>query len=163
MPVQLHRTRLSPAELSRDLAIPDLSDPADGPHAIQQLPDLAVSALAAAWNEPHACQVRWCRGPRVVPVTDNYDSLGYDQADVTRAVRYTRYVDDTHMLRSHATAMVPPALREPPPIGSMTCCWFARASSTAGMRSTGSTQGRRISSTCGGSAAARSAPAIWSR
>ena len=112
MPVQLHRTRLSPAELSRDLAIPDLSDPADGPHAIQRLTGLAVSALATAWNESHACRVRWCRGPKVVPVTDNYDSLGYEQASVTRAVRYTRYVSDTHMLRSHATALVPPALRE---------------------------------------------------
>ena len=56
--------------------------------------------------------MRWCRGPKVVPVTDNYDSLGYEQANVTRAVRYTRYVSDTHMLRSHATALVPAALRE---------------------------------------------------
>jgi len=113
MPPRCQHGRLSPAQLARDLAIPDLSDPADGPHAIQHLIDLAVNALASVWNKAGAksCQVRWCRGPRVVPVADNYDWLGYDRADVTRAARYTRYVDDTKMLRSHATALVPPALR----------------------------------------------------
>jgi phenylalanyl-tRNA synthetase alpha chain len=112
---QLSATRvpLSPAQLSRDLAIPDLSDPADGQHAIQLVADLAVSALDAAWTGARAsCAVRWCRGPRIVPIADNYDRLGYDPADVTRAVRYTRYVDDQRMLRSHTTAIVPPALRQ---------------------------------------------------
>lgn len=91
----------------------DLSDPADGPHAIQLLIQHAVGALTRAWSESdqHALPVRWCRGPRIVAVADNYDALGYDQADVTRDVRYTRYVNDATMLRSHASAMVPPALR----------------------------------------------------
>jgi phenylalanyl-tRNA synthetase alpha chain len=106
------RVRLSAEQLSRDLAISDLSDPADGLHAIQLVADLAVSALDAAWNVDGAsCEVRWCRGPRIVPIADNYDALGYDPADVTRAVRYTRYVDDERMLRSHSTAAVPSALR----------------------------------------------------
>jgi phenylalanyl-tRNA synthetase alpha chain len=99
-----HLTR---AQLARDLALADLSDPADGPHAIQQLVDLAVTALTGAWG----CRARWCRGPRVVPVADNYDHLGYPAAAVTREARYTRYVDDRRMLRSHSSAMVPPALR----------------------------------------------------
>jgi phenylalanyl-tRNA synthetase alpha chain len=102
---------LSPAQLALDLAIPDLSDRADGPHAIQRLVVVAVSALSGHWKLS-SDQVRWCRGPRVVPIADNYDGLGYDPADVTRAARYTRYVDGQHMLRSHSTAMVPPALRE---------------------------------------------------
>ncbi len=105
----MHSSRLSPSQLARDLAIPDLSDPADGPHAIQLVAGLAVAGLAAAYQpEP---VIRWCRGPRIVPVADNYDNLGYDPADVTRAARYTRYVDDERMLRSHSSAMVPPALR----------------------------------------------------
>jgi phenylalanyl-tRNA synthetase alpha chain len=104
---------LSAEQLSRDLAIADLSDPADGPHAIQLLAHAAVSALEAAWNRDGAsCEVRWCRGPRIVPISDNYDRLGYDPADVTRAARYTRYVDEKRMLRSHATAIVPAALRD---------------------------------------------------
>jgi phenylalanyl-tRNA synthetase alpha chain len=104
---------LTPDRLARDLAISDLSDPADGQHAMQQLTDLAVRALDRQCGHPGAPPglVRWCRGPRVVPVADNYDALGYDPADVTREARYTRYVTDTQVLRSHATAMVPPALR----------------------------------------------------
>jgi phenylalanyl-tRNA synthetase alpha chain len=110
--VRATRVPLSEEQLSRDLAILDLSDPADGPHAIQLVANIAVSALEAAWNrEGRSCAVRWCRGPRIVPIADNYDRLGYDPADVTRAVRYTRYVDEERMLRSHSTAIVPSALR----------------------------------------------------
>jgi phenylalanyl-tRNA synthetase alpha chain len=57
-----------------------------------------------------SCRVRVERGPRVVPLTDNYDRLGYRAAAVTRDARYTRYVDDDHVLRSHTTVMIPPAL-----------------------------------------------------
>jgi phenylalanyl-tRNA synthetase alpha chain len=106
------RAHLTAEQLSHALAIADLSDPADGPHAIQLIADLAVSALCAGWNRDGAsCQLRWCRGPRIVSIADNYDRLGYDPADVTRAVRYTRYVDDDRMLRSHSTATVPSVLR----------------------------------------------------
>jgi phenylalanyl-tRNA synthetase alpha chain len=99
--------KLTEEQLARDLALPDLSDPADGPHAIQLLVELAVAALTSAWG----CEVRWCRGPRIVTIADNYDRLGYQPAAVTREATYTRYLDDRRMLRSHSTAMVPPALR----------------------------------------------------
>jgi len=104
---------LTADQLEHDLAVPDLSDPADGPHAIQLIADRAVTALAAAWvgSDPEY-EVRWCRGPKMVPIADNYDRLGYDPAAVTREVRYSRYIDDQRMLRSHSTAMVPPALRQ---------------------------------------------------
>jgi phenylalanyl-tRNA synthetase alpha chain len=98
---------LTSAQLERDLALTDLSDPAEGPHAIQLLVEAAVGALTDEWG----CEARWCRGPRVVSVADNYDHLGYPAAAVTRDARHTRYVDDQSMLRSHSTAMVPPALR----------------------------------------------------
>jgi hypothetical protein len=64
--------------------------------------------LCRAWG----CEARWCRGPRIVPVADNYDRLGYRAEAVTRETRCTRYVDAAHMLRSHSSAMVPPALRQ---------------------------------------------------
>jgi phenylalanyl-tRNA synthetase alpha chain len=73
---------------------------------IQLLVDAAVARLAA-WG----CQVRRHRGPRVVPVEDNYDRLRIGPDAVTRDVRYTRYVDGRRLLRSHSTAMVPAALR----------------------------------------------------
>ena len=100
-------TTLSPTQLAHDLGELDLTDPAQGPHAIQLLVDAAAAALAAAWG----CQVRWHRGPRVVPVADNYDRLRIPPDAVSRDVRYTRYVDRRRLLRSHSTAMVPGALR----------------------------------------------------
>jgi phenylalanyl-tRNA synthetase alpha chain len=106
-------TTLTPDQLAHDLSIPDLSDRADGPHAMQQLVELAVSALAEPWpSGPGPRQVRLCRGPRIVPIADNYDRLGYDRDAVTRDARYTRYTDEQHMLRSHATAQIPAALRQ---------------------------------------------------
>jgi phenylalanyl-tRNA synthetase alpha chain len=100
-------TTLSPARLADDLAVRDLTDPAQGGHAIQLLVAAAVARLAAAWG----CQVRWHRGLRVVPVEDNYDRLRIPTDAVTREVRYTRYLDERRLLRSHSTAMVPTALR----------------------------------------------------
>jgi phenylalanyl-tRNA synthetase alpha chain len=98
---------LDPVQLQRDLGMRDLSEPAEGPHAIQILISQAVERLSDAWK----CEVRWCRGPRIVPVADNYDRLGYPAEAITRETRYTRYVDAQTMLRSHSSAMIPPALR----------------------------------------------------
>ena len=98
---------LDPVQLKRDLCLRDLSEAGEGPHAIQILIDRAAAALRRAWGT----EVRWCRGPRIVPVADNYDRLGYAGEAITREARYTRYVDATSMLRSHSTAMIPPALR----------------------------------------------------
>lgn len=100
-------TYLSSAQLERDLALRDLSDPSDGPHAIQQLLDLAVAALTGAWGVP----TRLCRGPRVISTVDNYDNLNFTADAASRDARYTRYVNADQMLRSHASAMIPPALR----------------------------------------------------
>ncbi len=99
---------LSPAQLQAALSIRDLSDPGEGAHAIQILIDQAVGALSRAWS----CEVRSCPGPKVVPVADNYDRLGYAANAVTREARYTRYVSAGQMLRSHSSAIVPPALRK---------------------------------------------------
>ncbi|HKR48479.1 MAG TPA: hypothetical protein VJT72_02665 [Pseudonocardiaceae bacterium] len=99
--------RLTADQLSRDLAIRDLTDTAEGPHAIQLIIHRAVRILAEWWG----CQVRWWRGKRIVSIEDNYDNLGFDHVDITRDARYTRYVDDHRMLRSHSSAMIPTALR----------------------------------------------------
>ena len=98
---------LSPEQLAHDLAIRDLTDPAQGPHAIQLLVDAVAGGLAGAW----ACQVRRHRGPRVVRTEENYDQLRIPPDAISRDTRYTRYVDDRHMLRSHSSAMIPAALR----------------------------------------------------
>ena len=98
---------LSAAQLERDLAVRDLTDPLHGPHAVQLVLDALVGALRAAWGS----EVRLIRGHPVVSLEDNYETLGFAPDAVTRDARYTRYVDAGYVLRSHSTAMVPPALR----------------------------------------------------
>jgi phenylalanyl-tRNA synthetase alpha chain len=103
----LSPARLDPSRLHAALSVRDLTDPAGGPHALQTLLGAAVDALAARWGGP----VRLSRPSPLVAVEDNYDRLGYPPAAVTREARYSRYVSDTVMLRSHTSAGIPPALR----------------------------------------------------
>jgi phenylalanyl-tRNA synthetase alpha chain len=100
-------TYLSPQQLARDLALRDLTDPDSGQHAIQLLVDLAAEALTNAWG----CVQRRSPGLRIVAIVDNYDNLVFTPDATSRDARYTRYVDERRMLRSHASAMIPPALR----------------------------------------------------
>jgi len=101
------RRTVSALELSRDLELRDLTDPSAGDHAIQELVTSAVGALSTAWS----CSTRYHRRERVVTLEENYDLLGFLADVVTRDARYTRYVDDSHVLRSHTSAIVPGALR----------------------------------------------------
>src|SRR5262249_12290860 len=98
---------LTDDEVARALRTRDLTDPAEGPHALQRLVDDIGAALTRAWNSVR----RVHRGPRIVSVHDNYDALGYDTDAVTRDARYTRYVTPTEVLRSHTSALIPGALR----------------------------------------------------
>ncbi|MEJ2857199.1 MULTISPECIES: PheS-related mystery ligase SrmL [unclassified Saccharothrix] len=82
----------------------DLSDPVQGPHAVQLLLDRILAALDVP-------EVRLIRENPEVAVEDNYDNLGYTPDAVTRDARYTRYTTPGRMLRSHTSAMIPPALR----------------------------------------------------
>lgn len=95
-------------ELRRQLALRDLTDPMDGPHAIQLLVEAAAQALKDAWS----CEVRWIRSNPIVSVADNYDRLRIPADAVSRDARYTRYVGRDVMLRSHSSAMVPQALED---------------------------------------------------
>jgi phenylalanyl-tRNA synthetase alpha chain len=90
------------------LAMRDLADPSSGPHAVQLVVTAIESALAGAWQVP----LRRDPGPRIVPITHNYDQLGYQPDAVTRDRRYTRYVDSGRMLRSHTTARIPALLAQ---------------------------------------------------
>jgi phenylalanyl-tRNA synthetase alpha chain len=100
-------TYLSPERLARDLDLRDLTDPSCGPHAVQLLVDIAADALTTAWD----CVQRRSPGERIVAIVDNYDNLAFTPDAASRDARYTRYVDERRMLRSHASAMIPPALR----------------------------------------------------
>ena len=94
---------ISTTVLLRALVLRDLTDPAQGPHAMQVLLDHIHAALGAP--------VRVHRGSPIVSVADNYDALGYPRDAIARDARYTRYVCDTAVLRTQTSAMLPPLLR----------------------------------------------------
>ncbi|MGY1642628.1 hypothetical protein ACI782_16085 [Geodermatophilus sp. SYSU D00703] len=98
---------LSARDLHAALELRDLSDPTDGPHAVQLLLEDVLTALTDAWP----CTLDVQRPRPLVSVEDNYDRLGYATEDITRDARYSRYAAETVMLRSHTSAGVPPALR----------------------------------------------------
>jgi phenylalanyl-tRNA synthetase alpha chain len=98
---------LSPEALQRALALRDLTDPAQGPHAMQLLVDAAVKALRDAWG----CPVVVERADTIVTVADNYDRLLYPPGGAARDSRYTRYVARGRLLRTQTSAMIPPLLR----------------------------------------------------
>ena len=98
---------ITPKAYERALTLRDLTDPATGDHAMQRLLEATTGALAGRWG----CPTLVHRGSRVVPVGDNYELLGYEPAAAARDSRYTRYVSEGAMLRSHTSALVPGALR----------------------------------------------------
>ena len=98
---------LTEEQLARALTLADLTDPAYGPHCMQELVAGATRALRERWGSP----VLVHRAERVVPVTDNYDALGYPPDGPARDSRHTRYVDAGRLLRSQTSAAVPSALR----------------------------------------------------
>lgn len=95
-------------QLRAALALRDLTDPAQGAHALQAMCDALVSALVAAWRVP----ARVVRGAPVVTARDNYDRLYYPPDGVARDARYTRWVGPGVLLRSQTSAAIPPALDE---------------------------------------------------
>jgi phenylalanyl-tRNA synthetase alpha chain len=85
------------------LGLRDLTDAAGGPHALQLLLSEIVGSLRQAWG----CDVVVHRGSPVVSVEDNYRRLGYPPEAAARDARYTRYVTESSVLRTHTSAMIP--------------------------------------------------------
>ncbi|GMU60898.1 MAG: hypothetical protein AMXMBFR34_26610 [Myxococcaceae bacterium] len=98
---------LSARALERALAVRDLTDPAQGPHALQLLLRDVVEALRTRWR----ADLHLHRAGPVVSVADNYDALGYPPDGAARDARYTRYVSPAQVLRTQTSALVPPLLR----------------------------------------------------
>ncbi len=112
---------LSEAALARALSLRDLTDPAQGRHAMQELLRTVTAALAGRWR----CPVLVERRSPVVPVADNYDRLHYPPGGAARDARHTRYVTQETLLRTQTSALVPPLLRRlasDPPQDLLLCC-----------------------------------------
>lgn len=114
-------TILSHDAYLRAVTLRDLTDPAQGPHAIQLLLDRIQDALRERWG----CTVRVHRAHPAVPVEHNYDRLHYPPGGAARDARYTRYVSETTVLRSQTSAMIPPLLAQvaqDPPADVLLAC-----------------------------------------
>ncbi|MGN6378684.1 MAG: hypothetical protein ACTHNU_07005, partial [Gaiellales bacterium] len=68
----MHAT-ITDQQLTRALALRDLSDPAGGAHAMQLLVDAITAAVEAAWGVP----VTVHRAHALVTAHENYELLGY--------------------------------------------------------------------------------------
>ena len=95
-------------QLRYALNLRDLSNPKDGHHAIQLLMQAILKALEDTWE----CNIKIHRESPIVSIADNYDRLNYPKDGASRNARYTRYVCDTALLRTQASAMVPNAMQE---------------------------------------------------
>ena len=98
-------SRLSPERLERYLALEDLTDPKGG-HAISIVLERLQTAIAK-WSGLTPDVIR---SSRIVSIEDNYDRLYYEPEAVARGSRYSHYVDDNRILRTHTTASIPAVL-----------------------------------------------------
>ena len=93
--------------LLKALTIRDLTDPAQGFHAMQLIMQDIINSLKGSW----ACSSIIYRESPIVSIADNYDNLNYPQDGAAREARYTRYVCQTALLRTQTSAMIPHALQ----------------------------------------------------
>jgi phenylalanyl-tRNA synthetase alpha chain len=94
-------------QLAGALQLRDLSDPAHGPHSMQLIVKGVTAALETRWR----CAVHTYRASPIVTIAENYEVLGYPADAPAREARYTRYLDDHRLLRTHTSAVIPEALR----------------------------------------------------
>ncbi|XVO86263.1 hypothetical protein ACQ9Y2_21300 [Pseudomonas palleroniana] len=104
----LSKKFISAAELERALILTDLTEPRPEPHAVRLLINQILRGLTARhWPEPQLLE-----GPRVVSAADNYGLLGYDANEVTLGSAHTRWVDDSSLLRTQTTSLIPAVLQQ---------------------------------------------------
>jgi phenylalanyl-tRNA synthetase alpha chain len=95
--------------IKKSLEILDLSDSANGLHAINLMVDLIYQTLQRTPGNP------WPIIKRASPITtveENFDLLYFPADNLSRSPIYTRYIDDKKMLRTHTTAQIPEILKE---------------------------------------------------
>lgn len=105
----MKKNTIAEDEIARSLAIKDLSDPANGVHAINLVVSKILDHLneKKSWPKPEVRRM----GP-ISSVVNDFDRLYFPADSPTRLPRYTRYLDDKTILRTHTTAMIPDILIE---------------------------------------------------
>jgi len=103
----MEQTLIGPDGYRQALAVRDLTDAAQGQHAMQHLVREVIARLRHSW----CCTVIVQRSHPVVSVAENYELLEYPPDAPARDARYTRYVSSDAVLRTHTSAMIPSLLR----------------------------------------------------
>ncbi len=93
----------TPEAVARALAVTDLTRDDAPKHAINIIVKNVVEKLKTAGLG----EIRIIRANPIVSVEDNFDKLLFPYDNAGRASTYTRYVDESHVLRTHTSANVP--------------------------------------------------------
>jgi phenylalanyl-tRNA synthetase alpha chain len=101
---------MSPEKLKQALAIKDLTDPRNGIHAINLLIERIKIRLSQKEGWP-AVDLKRSASP-ISSVANDFDRLYFPVDSPSRSPVYTRYIDETRILRTHTTAMIPDLLVE---------------------------------------------------
>ena len=98
---------MSPERLAASLAILDLTDPKNGIHVINLAIDKIRRCLGSkeGWPKP---EIK--RSSPITSVARNYDRLRFPADNPGRSPRYTRYISENSILRTHTSEMVPDIL-----------------------------------------------------
>ncbi|MDQ5812275.1 MAG: hypothetical protein M3358_16365 [Actinomycetota bacterium] len=98
---------MSAEDVRRSLSVRDLTDEAQGPHAMQMLLHEIIEGLRGVWG----CEVLTHRESPIVSLEENYDALHYPPEGASRDARYTRYLNGGVILRTQTSVMIPSLLR----------------------------------------------------
>lgn len=100
--------RKYPKVIEDSLHIVDLSDPANGRHAI----NLIVESISEMINEiPNYPKPVIYRSSPITSVEENFDLLFFPSDNLSRLPTYTRYINENKLLRTHTTAQIPGILK----------------------------------------------------
>jgi phenylalanyl-tRNA synthetase alpha chain len=100
---------MSPERLAASLAVPDMTDPRNGIHAVNLIIRNIDKALRKAYPEVSFEEVR--SSPEV-SAKENFDDLLFPADNPGRSSRYTRYVTPDTVLRTHTSAVIPGWLKK---------------------------------------------------
>ena len=99
---------ISHTQLTNALNLRDLSDQQQGAHAMQRLIEEIEQVLMVLMP---TLLIQRCQPKPLVCIRDNYDALGYPAEGAAREARYSRYLDNSHMLRTQMSSAMPSWLR----------------------------------------------------
>lgn len=97
---------ISQEQLKQSLSLEDLS--AKEGHVLNILVNKIKTSLMNKYNIEPDIQ----KGNPIVSKEDNFTKLGYENTEVSMGTKYTRYIDDSKILRTQMTSTIPSLLEE---------------------------------------------------